>query len=441
MTRIRNLKFVDLFAGVGGFHLGLSRLGHRCVFACEKDERLRAIYRQNFKLDPSGDIRDVELRDIPSHDVLCAGFPCQPFSKAGEQLGFSCQRDGDLFDEILRILSKHRPRWIILENVANLLRHDSGDTYRWMKEELESLRYTISEKVLSPHQFGIPQIRERAFIVGAINGLGRFDWPAPLDAVPDIRSVLDRKPREARLLPEHYMECLEVWQEFLDRIPADEPLPSFPIWAFEFGATYPYEGKPPLCRDPRYLARTLGSFGQPLSGLSESERRERLPSYARGAAPFPRWKQTFIAQNREFFEKHRKRLKTWLPKLLPFSPSLQKLEWNCKGEVRRLDSHVLQFRASGVRVKRSNWAPALVAMTTTQVPVIPWEQRYMTVRECSRLQGLGKIDLSPLNSTSGYRAIGNAVSADLVEAIGRKLLRAPTTTRKRDRKCPRLAAT
>lgn len=422
MAKEQHLTFIDLFAGLGGFHVGLQRLGHKCVFACEKDERLRAIYSRNFALDPADDIRTLDLDDIPSHDVLCAGFPCQPFSKAGEQLGLCCERDGDLFDRILRVLGYHRPRWIFIENVANLLRHDEGATYRWMRGELESLGYTVSEQLLSPHQFGIPQIRERAFIIGCLDGLDHFAWPQPPTTTPDIRSVLDHAPGDARRLPEHYVKCLEVWQEFLDRLPPSDPLPSFPIWTFEFGATYPYEGVPPLGRDPRYLARQRGSFGQPLKGLAKDERHERLPSYARGLAPFPRWKQTFIAQNRAFFERHRSRLRTWLPKIEPFAPSLQKLEWNCKGEVRRLDAHILQFRASGVRVKRSNWAPALVAMTTTQVPVITWEQRYMTVRECSRLQGLGDLELSSMNSTSAYRAIGNAVSADLVELIGSALL-------------------
>jgi DNA (cytosine-5)-methyltransferase 1 len=438
MPKKQQLRFIDLFAGLGGFHVGLERLGHRCVFACEKDANLQAIYSRNFGLGPAGDIRTLELDDIPQHDVLCAGFPCQPFSKAGEQLGLSCQRDGDLFKEILRILHYRRPQWILLENVANLLRHDHGETFSWMRKELEALGYAVSERVLSPHQFAIPQIRERVFIVGSTSGLEHFEWPKPPGANPNIRSVLDPHPDEARVLPDHYTQCLQVWQEFLDRLPAGEALPSFPIWAFEFGATYPFEGVPPLRRDARYLARTRGSFGQRLSGLTEDERRERLPSYARGLTPFPQWKQNFISQNRAFYNRNRKHLKGWLPKLATFSPSLQKLEWNCKGEIRRLDRHVIQFRASGVRVKRSNWAPALVAMTTTQVPVITWERRYMTVRECSRLQGLGNLDLSPLNSTSAYRAIGNAVSADLVEMIGRNLFRTGGSARRRPRKDSRL---
>lgn len=411
------LRFIDLFAGLGGFHVGLARLGHRCVFACEKDEQLQAVYHANFGLKPAGDIRALRAASIPTHDLLCAGFPCQPFSKAGEQLGLSCERDGDLFKKILKILAWHRPKKILLENVANLLRHEGGQTYKWMRRELERLGYALAEKVLSPHQFGIPQIRERAFIVGSVDGLEDFVWPSERETLPQIRTVLDQNPVGARGLPDHYVECLSVWQEFLDRIPHNEPLPSFPIWAFEFGATYPYEGVPPLLRHPISLARFRGSFGEPLKGLSELDRRRCLPSYARGELPFPQWKQTFIAQNREFFEHHRSRLKTWLPRLRKFAPSLQKLEWNCKGELRQLNAHILQFRASGVRVKRSNWAPTLVAMTTTQVPVIPWENRYMTVRECARLQGLGELNLDSLNSSRAYRAIGNAVSADIVALI------------------------
>lgn len=431
MNRRVRLRFVDLFAGLGGFHVGLSRLGHSCVFACEKDEELRKLYAQNFGITPAPDVRTLRPAAVPKHEILCAGFPCQPFSKAGEQLGLDCARDGDLFTHILRLLKHHRPRLLILENVANLLRHHRGETYRWMRGQLESLGYDVAESVLSPHRFGIPQIRDRVFIVGALDGLGSFKWPQPSESEPDIRSVLDQSPLDARELPIHYRKCLNVWQEFLDRIPASDPLPSFPIWSFEFGATYPFEGTPPALRDVRALARTRGSFGEPLKGLSHAERLERLPSYARGHKRFPAWKQMFIAQNRNFFEVHRQRLRTWLPKIREFAPSLQKLEWNCKGEARRLDAHILQFRASGVRVKRSNWAPALVAMTTTQVPVIPWEHRYMTVCECSRLQGLGALDLSPLTSASAYRAIGNAVSADLVEIVGCRLQQCGSQTSRR----------
>lgn len=172
------MRFVDLFAGLGGFHLALSRLGLRCVFASELDPALRDVYQKNFGLLPAGDIRNVDAESIPPHDVLCAGFPCQPFSKAGDQRGLTCPRWGDLFDYVMAILREHRPRFILLENVPNLVRHDDGDTWRRMKRRLRVAGYDLAEQRLSPHQFGIPQIRDRVYIVGSLHGLNGFSWPA-----------------------------------------------------------------------------------------------------------------------------------------------------------------------------------------------------------------------------------------------------------------------
>src|SRR5579859_6180123 len=114
------MRFIDLFAGLGGFHLALEKLGHRCVFASELNVELQAIYAENFGLTPKGDIRDVPISAIPAHEILCAGFPCQPFSKAGEQDGFDCPSWGDLFDQVVAILKYHKPEFLLLENVPNL---------------------------------------------------------------------------------------------------------------------------------------------------------------------------------------------------------------------------------------------------------------------------------------------------------------------------------
>lgn len=422
MSKRRKPIMVDLFAGLGGFHVGLSRLGLQCALACEADSELRDIYTSNHGIVPHPDIRTLKPRMVPDHDILCAGFPCQPFSKAGEQLGLDCDRDGDLFGHLLRLIRAKRPRYLMLENVANLQKHAQGETWREMAGSLRRLGYTISTRVMSPHEFGIPQIRKRFFIVGSQDGLHSFEWPSPLGEDPLIDSVLDVKPKEARRLPDHYKNCLDVWQQFIDAYPARNELPSFPIWSFEFGATYPYTGTPPALRDPRSLSRYRGSHGHPLKGMTASERLQCLPSYARGTKPFPEWKQAFIAQNRQLYKDNKKWIDKWIRRIRPFSPSLQKLEWNCKGERRKLTDHIIQFRASGIRVKRSNWAPALVAMTTTQVPVITREYRYMTIRECARLQGLGELSVFPEASTRAYRALGNAVNADLVCEIGRQLL-------------------
>lgn len=381
----RALRFIDLFAGLGGFHLALRALGHKCVFACEVNEDLAALYEKNFGLRPHGDIRRLDISRVPAHDILCAGFPCQPFSKAGGQQGFECPQWGDLFDYIIEILRSRKPRYFIIENVPNLVRHRRGKTWRSIEHRLRLAGYSVSDQILSPHQFGIPQIRERAFIVGKREGLEGFNWPkASMDVELSIHSILDEEPNEARALPKQFLKYLRAWQKFLDLFPKDEELPSFPIWAMEFGATYPYEDKSPMGTGLSKLGSFKGSFGKPLRGLGKPELKAALPPYARGRArSFPAWKVDFIRQNRDLYKRHKKWIDTWLPSILEFAPSFQKFEWNCKGEKRSVWNYVIQFRASGIRLKRPTTAPSLVAMTTSQVPVIAWERRYMTARECT----------------------------------------------------------
>ena len=164
-----SLRFVDLFAGLGGFHQALEKLGHKCVFASELNPGLADLYEKNFGIRPHGDIREA-FAEVPSHDILCAGFPCQPFSKAGDQLGFDCPQWGDLFDYVLKILATHEPAYLLIENVPNLLRHDGGKTWERIKARLEELGYQVDKHKLSPYMFGIPQVRERAIIVGARGG-------------------------------------------------------------------------------------------------------------------------------------------------------------------------------------------------------------------------------------------------------------------------------
>lgn len=171
-------RFIDLFAGIGGLRRGFDAVGGQCVFTCEWDKYAQETYDANYDDGPdhikAGDIRDVDPRDIPDHDLLLAGFPCQPFSIAGiskkraigQPTGFRCETQGTLFFEVARIIEYHRPRAFVLENVKNLLNHDRGRTFARIRSTLEEeLRYCVRRRVIDAKRF-VPQHRERIFIVG-----------------------------------------------------------------------------------------------------------------------------------------------------------------------------------------------------------------------------------------------------------------------------------
>lgn len=437
--------FIDLFAGLGGFHVALEDLGGIGVFAAEWEPALYGLYQHNFPDTKIwSDVNELDSAEtidlqVPDHTLLAAGFPCQPFSKAGEQLGFSHTLQGQLFFKVLDILLTKKPRRFILENVPNILRHKRGETLETMLAELEQAGYSVAWKKYSPHQFGVPQIRERAYFVGSLDGLDDFEWPEPTHTTTDIRSVLRHDETVKRPIPAQTSTAIDMWDDFLRRAPSAVKLPSFPIWSMEFRATYPFENATPAAlweeKGPAALHSYMGSFGFGLDADQEVQY-ARLPSYARRVSDysFPLWKQDFIRQNREFFWRNRRWIEPWIDEWRPWNlpQSLQKFEWNVQGGERRIDQYVIQVRASGIRAKRTATAPSLIAMTSTQVPIlgkaIAGTRRYMTPAECAGLQSLERITL-PASETAAYRALGNAVNASVVRAIAKPLIQGLSSCR------------
>lgn len=435
------MRFVDLFAGLGGFHRALAGLGHECVFVSEIDTELRDLYRRNFpeaKRIIHGDIRKCGHR-VPKHDILCAGFPCQPFSKSGSQNGLRDKTDGTLFHEIIHVIRRCRPKHVILENVGNFERHDEGRTWRIVRESLERLGYDVrgtehvgsgGHGLISPHHLGYPHTRERFFVVANLDRLPVDPFPAAeRDRITRLKDIVQPKrelnPRirtEVELNDER-IRCINHWNALLKAIPEDLPIPSFPIWGDEIHARYPFDGLTPHgCTVPELLS-FLGRDGA-LRTRTKASILRLLPSYARSRrASFPQWKVSFIRKNRHWLRRVSGYFpEDWVRELRRFPSSLRKLEWNCKGEPRDLWKYVLQFRPSGLRAKRYTSCPALVAMTTTQVPILGPERRYITRLEALRLQGFPDSHALPESREAAFRALGNAVHVDVARAIAESSL-------------------
>ena len=173
------ITFIDLFCGIGGFRLALESLGAKCVFSCDKDRQARKTYQANFGEEPEGDITTIAADSIPDFNILCGGFPCQPFSIAGKQRGFKDTR-GTLFFEIARIIKAKQPEVVFLENVPNLARHDNGNTLRVILDTLDGLGYNVHYQVLNAAYYGVPQIRKRIYFVCFRKDLQvDFSFPKP----------------------------------------------------------------------------------------------------------------------------------------------------------------------------------------------------------------------------------------------------------------------
>lgn len=186
------MRFIDLFAGIGGFRIALEQLGLECVFSSEIDYYARLTYKNNFGHCPEGDITKISEFEIPFHDILCAGFPCQPFSISGKRLGFDDTTRGTLFHEIVRIAKYHTPRVIFLENVKNFVRHNHGETFATVYNSLKNLGYDVHHKVINASLYGVPQARERVYIVAFYKSLKikDFSFPKPTHEEVYLKDIL-----------------------------------------------------------------------------------------------------------------------------------------------------------------------------------------------------------------------------------------------------------
>ncbi len=419
-------KFIDLFAGLGGFHTALEDIGGECVFAAEKNPKLNKLYVSNFpKLSKeliAHDITKINFDNIPDHDVLCAGFPCQPFSKAGKRKGMNDPKNGFLFDYILKLIDSriYPPNYLLLENVPNILTLDKGKYWKKIKISLNRRGYEMDWAIYSPDDFGIPQNRKRVFLVASKSGLRNFSWPEKKKPELNLDSFINNNPNEIRGLSKDKEEILSIWSEFLNKLSPKFSL-GFPIWATEFGATYPYDTHP-LKIPINDLIRYKGKFGfdlQEENGLIK----ENLPAYVSDARKsFKNWKKNYIQKNRELYLENKNWIDGWKKNLYRFPHSLQKFEWNCQDQNRIITDKIVQFRPSGVRVKSKTNIPSLVAMNLTQIPYFPWKKRYMTVREGLAFQGLENLKNIHVSSAENYRAIGNAVNSIVVKNIAKNLI-------------------
>ena len=399
-----SFKFVDLFAGIGGFHAVLHGLGGECVYAIEIDPKSAEVYERNWKHNPIGDItHDVSdsIMNVPPHDVLVAGFPCQPFSKSGLQGGMEETR-GTLYWNILRIITERRPAMVFLENVRNISGPRHIHEWRVIIETLRAQGYTVCDKpaIFSPHLLppehgGRPQFRERVFIVAVRDddhasnqlifnapvvanspfpGWDPNSWHLETDLPLENQKVLDKYSLS---IEEVYW--IDAWDDFvvnMREIRNGQRLPGFPLWGDEW----------------------------------------RLETEVRIDKNVPLWKADYLRKNANFYSEHQAFIDFWAKKWDfygdKFPKSRRKLEWQAQ-DTPSLWETILHFRPSGIRAKRSTHVPALVAITQTSI--IGAQKRRLSPRECARLQGFPDwFDFGDQSDAASYKQLGNSISVGAV---------------------------
>lgn len=385
--RDNNIKFIDLFCGIGGFHQALSKYNSECVLACDIDDKCREVYQLNYGIKPEKNIKDINEKNIPDFDVLCAGFPCQSFSNGGKKKSLNDSR-GTLFEDILRIASEKKPKFMFLENVKHIKKIDNGNTFDHIIKRINETGYYVNNKdtifELSPHNLGIPQQRERVIFVCIRNDIYDsnkiIDFKLPnkkinLDKIIEKNTNLTNKYK----IPKDIENILNIWDEMIQVFDVNETL-SPTILCNEFYKNYTDEE---------------------LNNL-------------------PLWKKDYIKKNKPLYEKYKKHWDKWYnnnKEIIQKKEINGKLEWQAgkKKENDTIWNYFIQFRQSGIRVKKTNYFPTLVAIV--QTPIYAKEKRYITPRECARLQSFPEDFIMHSNDNIAYKQFGNAVNVDVISYI------------------------
>ena len=382
------VKFIDLFCGIGGFHQALKNMKGECVYACDIDENCRKVYEENYKLKPESDITKMKIEAISPFDVLCAGFPCQPFSKAGYQKGFNDDR-GNLFYNICDIIKIHTPKYLLLENVRNLASHDNGNTWKVIYENIDKLGYYTYELpvILNVLHFNVPQNRERVIIMCKRKDLGELQTLPVIPKHPKTSLTTQIKDIMCDDSPQYKIrgklkDTEEIWNLFIKRLILHNiNIPKFPIWTdwwdniFEETNTFYIKYK------------------------------------------------SWIDKNRRFYQDNQTVLDDWLhtSRNNPnWVGAVRKFEWQA-GDLKLDDSMntvLWSSRGSGIRVKRCDYIPTLVAMNMT--PIYGPESRVLSPRELLRLQSFP--DDFKYHEKNIYKQVGNSVNVKMIEKCARFLI-------------------
>ena len=407
-SKTENFCFLDICAGIGGFHQAMSKLGGKCVGAFEIDPHCIETYSKNFPDTPIlGDLtKYCEETALDNFQVLCAGFPCQPFSKAGKRLGFQDESRGKLFFKIMDILDKHpEVDYLLLENVRNLA--DQKEYWDTICADLHKRNFTITDTplILSPSDFSIPQIRERVFILGIRktaldkrklrhDTITKESLHLHLSSCADDQAfrVLEKSVDSQYYVSDTQQEILLAWDEFREN--TGIKVIGFPIWLCAMGIG--------IDNSSTYLKET--SFGD-----------------------LPKWKQTYYRKNRNLYLENRKFIDDWTRRYNMSNQTklYQKFEWNCGVDVPDMKHGIIQIRQSGIRVKRPNYFPALVAMNNT--PIV-WEEkssrfRKITPKEAAKLQSFSDDFQFYGQENQQYKQLGNAVNVEIAYQLGKSLFR------------------